>query len=481
MQDKSSTQVDAGLGHVFASGAPHDADTPIFLVREGSNLSVVGTEARQRWLQTVRFTAAAKKQTLVPDGDGGIAGVMLGLGNGEAGEPCGPSELLTGQLAATLPPGTYRLGADCNQPELAALAWGLGGYSFRRYKSKSVADAARLRVPETVDPQRLATFVEAVWFGRDLINTPASDMGPDELEDAARGLATRFGARISVITGTALLEQNFPMIHAVGRASPRAPRLIDINWSKPGGRADAPRITLVGKGICFDTGGLDIKPAAGMLLMKKDMGGAATALTLGHLIMGTGLDVRLRILIPAAENSIAGNAFRPSDVLQSRGGKTVEVGNTDAEGRLVLADAISLADEEEPDSIFVFATLTGAARVALGPDLPAVFCDDEDFAASIARAGLSVGDPVWRMPLWPGYERHLQSDVADMNNVFESPFAGAVTAALFLKRFTTRARRFAHFDLFGWRPIVRPLGPKGGEPQTARAVFSVLEGEMRST
>jgi leucyl aminopeptidase len=320
--------------------------------------------------------------------------------------------------------------------------------------------------------------VEAIWLGRDLINTPPSDMGPDELEEAARELAARFGARISVITGTALLEQNFPMIHAVGRASPRAPRLIDLQWSKPGGRDNAPRITLVGKGICFDTGGLDIKPAAGMLLMKKDMGGAATALTLGHLIMGTGLDLRLRILIPAAENSIAGNAFRPSDVLQSRSGKTVEVGNTDAEGRLVLADAISLADEEKPDSILVFATLTGAARVALGPELPALFTNDDAFAASVHTHGLNVGDPVWRMPLWAGYERHLDSDVADMNNVYESPFAGAVTAALFLQRFCKRAKRFAHFDLFGWRPAQRPLGPKGGEPQTARAVFAALEAEV---
>ncbi len=478
MQDKSSTQDAAGLGHVFATGPQHDRDTPIWLCGDGSETGKTGDGAHERWLQTVRFKPAAKKQALLPGSGGELAGVVLGLGNGHAGDPCGPSELLAGQLASSLPPGTYRLAGDCAAPELAALAWGLGAYRYRRYKSKSGAESARLRIPENVDAKRLMNSVEAVWLGRDLINTPPSDMGPDELEDAARALATRFGARISVITGTALLEQNFPMIHAVGRASPRAPRLIDINWSKPGGRADAPRVTLVGKGICFDTGGLDIKPAAGMLLMKKDMGGAATALTLGHLIMGTELDVRLRILIPAAENSIAGNAFRPSDVLQSRSGKTVEVGNTDAEGRLVLADAISLADEESPDSILVFATLTGAARVALGPDLPAFFTNDEAFAAAIASHGQSIGDPLWRMPLWPGYERHLDSDVADMNNVYESPFAGAVTAALFLQRFTKRAKRFAHFDLFGWRPAGRPLGPKGGEPQTARAVFAALEAEV---
>lgn len=492
MQDKSSTQDAAGLtqdapgsAHVFADGPEHEADTPIWLLAEGASPGTIAA-SHSRWLETVRFTTAAKKQALIPDGAGGLEGVVLGLGNGQAGEPCGPSELLTGQLASSLPPGTYRLSEGCAAPELAAVAWGLGAYRYRRYKSGNGSNGnslgsnnvARLRLPSNVNAARVRNSVEAVWFGRDLVNTPPSDMGPDELEDAARQLAARFGAEISVVTGDALLEQNFHMIHAVGRASPRAPRLIDIRWGKAGGRADAPRVTLVGKGICFDTGGLDIKPASGMLLMKKDMGGAATALTIGHLIMGSGLDVRLRILVPAAENSIAGNAFRPSDVLQSRGGKTVEVGNTDAEGRLVLADAISLADEEAPDSLLVFATLTGAARVALGPDLPALFTNDDAFAAAIAQHGVAVGDPVWRMPLWAGYERHLDSDVADMNNVFESPFAGAITAALFLQRFTSRARRFAHFDLFGWRPAPRPLGPKGGEPQTARAVFAALEAEV---
>ena len=480
MQDNSRTQDTAGLEHLFATGPQHDADTPVWLLADGADLALVGTAEQQRWLETVRFSTAAKKQAVLPGASGTLDGVAFGLGNGQAGEPCGPSELLMGQLASSLPPGTYALNGECASPELAALAWGLGAYRFRRYKGGAGGgrDVTRLRLPPGVDAARLFNTVQAVWMGRDLINTPPSDMGPDELEDAARQLAQRFGARISVITGTALLEQNFPMIHAVGRASPRAPRLIDFSWHKPGGTESAPRITLVGKGICFDTGGLDIKPAAGMLLMKKDMGGAAAVLTLAQLIMGAGLDVRLRVLIPAAENSIAGNAFRPSDVLQSRGGKTVEVGNTDAEGRLVLADAIALADEEAPDSILVFATLTGAARVALGPDLPAFFTNDDAFAAAIATHGASVGDPVWRMPLWPGYERHLESDVADMNNVYESPFAGAVTAALFLKRFTSKARRFAHFDLFGWRPAPRPLGPKGGEPQTARAVFAALEAEL---
>jgi leucyl aminopeptidase len=268
------------------------------------------------------------------------------------------------------------------------------------------------------------------------------------------------------------------MIHAVGRASTRAPRLIDLRWDGSDGKG--PRVSLVGKGVCFDTGGLDIKPSSAMLLMKKDMGGAASALALGHMIMALALPVRLRVLIPAVENSIAGNAFRPSDVLASRSGKTVEVGNTDAEGRLVLADALALADEEAPDWLLCFATLTGAARVALGPDLPALFTDDDGLATSLAAAGLEVGDPVWRMPLWNGYERNLDSEVADMGNVADGPFAGAVTAALFLRRFVAKARRFAHFDLYGWRPAPRALGPKGGEPQTARAVLEALGKEWTS-
>jgi len=312
-----------------------------------------------------------------------------------------------------------------------------------------------------------------VWLGRDLINTPASDLGPAELEAAARALALRHGADVSSVVGDALIDQGCRLIHAAGRASTGAPRLVDIRW----GRKGAAKVTLVGKGITFDTGGLDIKPSSGMLLMKKDMGGAATALALGHMVMGQKLDVELRILLPIAENSIAGNAFRPSDVVRSREGRTVEIGNTDAEGRLVLADALSLADEDDPGTVLVFATLMGAARVALGPDLPALFTDDDRFALAVAEAGLACGDPVWRMPLWPGYERHLDSDVADMNNVYDAPFAGAITAALFLRRFARKARRFAHFDLYGWRPQPRPLGPKGGEPQTARAVFAALKAE----
>jgi leucyl aminopeptidase len=463
--------------------APHDAagpSIPIWLVSDAHPLARHAEidAAGKRWLEGARFTTAARKQAVYPGAAGAVAGVVLGQGNGSAGDPSGPSELLVGQLAASLPPGLYRLASETPHAALAAVAWGLGAYRFRRYKSAPGETPARLKLPAGLDRNRILAEVEAVWNGRDLINTPASDMGPEELETAARRLADGHGATLSVTAGDDLLAKGFRMIHAVGRASPRAPRLIDVRWKKPRGRKDAPTLTLIGKGITFDTGGLDIKPASGMLLMKKDMGGAAAALALAEMIMRTGLDVRLRLLIAAAENSISGDAFRPGDILLSRAGKTVEIGNTDAEGRLVLADAISLADEESPDTMLVFATLTGAARVALGPDLPALFTDDEAFAAALVSESQAVGDPVWRLPFWPGYERHLDSEVADMNNVYESPFAGSITAALFLKRFVRNARRFAHFDLYGWRPAQRPLGPKGGEPQTARALFALLAKEL---
>ncbi len=444
---------------------------PIWFAREGAPLP--SFEAAGHWLEATRFTAAAKKQAFVPGPGGGIAGAVFGLGNGMAGEPCGPSALLLGQLSQSLPPGDYQLADAPDHPDLAALAWGLGAYRFRRYKSADSEGPPRLLWPHGANRARVLAQIEGIWLGRDLINTPANDMGPEDIENAARELAMRHGADIHVIIGDDLIAQNFPLIHAVGRASPRAPRLIDFKW----GALDAPKVTLVGKGIVFDTGGLDIKPSSSMLLMKKDMGGAATVLALAHMIMAEKLPVRLRVLIPAAENSVAGNAFRPSDVIRSRQGMTVEIGNTDAEGRLVLADALALADEESPHSLFAFSTLTGAARVALGPDLPAFFTDDENLASRVVTRGAAIGDPVWRMPFWNGYERNLDSEIADMNNVSESPFSGAIIAALFLRRFAKRAKRFAHFDLYGWRPALRPLGPKGGEPQTARCVFDVLAGE----
>jgi len=481
MTDKPTAASTLSPSDVLAPHASKEPSTPIWLVSDSapvSRIEALDASAR-RWIEQARFTSAAKKQAIYPARGGALGGVLLGQGNGQAGDPSGPSELLMGQLAASLPTGLYHLASETPHAALAAVAWGLGAYRFRRYKS-GPGDFAipRLKIPAGLDDQTILDQVGAVWKGRDLINTPASDLGPAEIEAAAARLAASHGASIEVTVGDDLLTKGFRMIHAVGRASPRAPRLIDLRWQKRGTPSSAPSLTLVGKGITFDTGGLDIKPASAMLLMKKDMGGAAAALTLAEMIMCAGLNVRLRVLIATAENSISGDAFRPGDVLTSRAGKTVEIGNTDAEGRLVLADALSLGDEESPDTMLTFATLTGAARVALGPDLPAFFCDDDAFASSLVTEASAVGDPVWRLPFWPGYERHLDSEIADMNNVYDAPFAGAITAALFLRRFVRNARRFAHFDLYGWRPAPRPLGPKGGDPQTARAIFSLLSKEL---
>ena len=473
MTAREKTDASAAAVLVPAGGA--GTAIPVWVVRDADwTRSVPLTEVQRAWAEAQGFKGEGRKHLLLPGSDGSLAGVVLGLGTARERDPMDRPELAVGQLAGALPEGRYRLASAVEDGELAAVAWGLGAYRFRRYKSASNSDeAAQIEVPEGADPARAAAIVDAVWMGRDLINTPAGDLGPGELEEAVRRLAGRHGANVASIVGDDLKAENFPMIHAVGRASPRPPRLIDLSW----GSTSAPRVTLVGKGICFDTGGLDIKPASSMLLMKKDMGGAATALALAHMIMASGLGVRLRVLIPAAENSIAGNAFRPGDVLLSRAGKTVEIGNTDAEGRLVLADALALADEEKPDTLLCFATLTGAARTALGPELPPCYTDDDRFAGAITAAGIRVGDPVWRMPFWSGYEPTLDSPVADMNNVSDSPFAGSVTAALFLRRFVKGARRFAHFDIYGWRPAAKPLGPKGGEVQAARAAFEVLRAE----
>ena len=329
--------------------------------------------------------------------------------------------------------------------------------------------------PRASTATRIERIAAAVAFGRDLVNTPANDLGPAALEREAERLAEEFGASIEVTRGAALLERNLPLIHAVGRAGAEAPRLVDFVW----GRADAPKVTLVGKGVAFDTGGLDIKPSSGMLLMKKDMGGAAAALCLARLVMQSGLDVRLRVIVPIVENAISADAMRPGDVLRSRKGLTVEIGNTDAEGRLILADALALADEEAPDLMFDFATLTGAARVALGPDLPPFYTDDEALAAEIAGSAARVSDPLWRLPLWRPYDAMLESKVADLDNAPSGSFAGSVTAALFLARFVSAAKAWAHFDIYAWNPKPRAHGPQGGEVQAARAVFELLEARYR--
>ena len=429
------------------------------------------SEAELTWVEAQDWSPKLGSVLLLPDGHGGIGGVLLGTG-GE--DWASQSPLLTGVLPGALPPGDYRLASTLPDPELAALGFLAGSYRFTRYKAANGPKPKRLVLPEGASKDEVLALAEALYFGRDLINTPANDLGPAELETAARELANEFGGSVKVTEGSGLLSDNFPMIHAVGRASDRAPRLIDLRW----GSEHAAKVTVVGKGISFDTGGLDIKPGSAMALMKKDMGGAASALTFALLVMRAKLPMRLRVLIPAAENSIAGNAFRPGDVLTSRNGMTVEIGNTDAEGRLVLADAISLAEEEAPDYLITIATLTGAARVALGPDLPPLYTDDEAFAAGLLASGRATGDPLWRMPFWAPYDKLLKSSIADVNHIAEGSFAGSVIAALFLKRFVQDSKRFAHLDIFGWVPREQPGRPQGGEPQAARALYQFFRQEL---
>ena len=377
------------------------------------------------------------------------------------------------KLGEALPEGRYRL-AD-GDPGPAMLGWMLGQHRFNDYKTKSDPErgARVLLTQEAVDIDQMVRLAEATALVRDLVDTPAADMGPADLEATARALAKDHGAKVEVTSGDALAT-GYPMIAAVGQgaASDRAPRLIELRW----GKDSAPRFAIVGKGVCFDSGGLDLKPASGMRLMKKDMGGAAHALALAKLVMGAKLPVRLHLLVPAVENSVSATSYRPGDVLSSRKGLKVEIDNTDAEGRLVLGDALAKAGEDEPELMIDFATLTGAARVALGPDLPATFVNDDELAASIEAAAKQVSDPIWRMPLWDGYDEMLKSDLADLSNAADSPMGGAVTAALFLRRFVPKDTPWAHFDTFAWRPSARPGRPKGGEAMGLRAVFAMLQG-----
>ncbi|MER8628785.1 leucyl aminopeptidase family protein [Mesorhizobium opportunistum] len=414
------------------------------------------------WARVNGFSGEAGRTLAVPGENGALAAALFGLGDGDGA-------LALGALAKALPEGDWHFAFVPADPQLAAIALVLGGYVFTRY-GKKPGKTLRFDLPAGADAARVRRIADAVFLTRDLVNTPTSDMGPDDLEAAVRTLAEVHKAEVSVIKGDDLLVRNFPMIHAVGRASVGAPRLIDMTW----GRQGAPKVTLVGKGVCFDTGGLDIKPSSGMLLMKKDMGGAANVLGLASMIMAARLNVRLRVLIPAVENSIAGNAFRPGDVLASRKGISVEIGNTDAEGRLVLGDALALADDEEPQLLIDMATLTGAARVALGPDLPPFYTGDEVLASELAAASAAVEDPLWRMPLWQPYEAKLSSKIADINNVTTDGFAGSITAALFLKRFVERTASWAHFDIFAWSPAERPHGPAGGEAQGIRALERII-------
>ncbi len=442
--------------------------TPIWPVHQ-SGLETWLTDClpeQAAWIRATDFKAKPDSHLLVPRADGSLAGVLAGIAE--------ESDLWTfAGLPAALPIGTYRLVPEpaADRAGAVALGWLLGTYDFDRYKTgheRRLATLVRPTAAVADAPERTAA---AIFLVRDLINTPTADLGPDGLAAAAAELAETHGAPLRVTIGDELLARNFPMIHAVGRAAAVPPRLIDFTWGDP----NAPKVTLVGKGVCFDSGGLDIKTAAGMELMRKDMGGAANVLGLASMVMAAGLPVRLRVLIPAVENAVSGNAFRPGDVLGSHKGLTVEIGNTDAEGRLILADALAAADTEVPELLIDMATLTGAARVAVGVELAATFTDDEQLAADLARHGAAEADPLWRMPLWSPYRKLLDSKFADIRNIGDGRYAGAITGALFLKEFVDQTKSWVHFDIMAWNIAARPGRPVGGEAYAIRALYALIE------
>ncbi|MET0181742.1 MAG: leucyl aminopeptidase family protein [Caulobacterales bacterium] len=438
---------------------------PIHAMRpaEWSVWSETRSEAVRRLAMIHDFKAQSGRMVLVPATDGSIERVLFGLG--EHG-----TAMQIGTLATHLPDGDYRIAQAPRdlQAGLVAIAWGLGTYAFDRYKKRK-RPIPRLVMPDGADAADVERVVRASFLARDLVNTPAGDLGPDALHGAAEAIAAKHGAIFEAIVGDELLSQNYPLIHAVGRAAKGAPRIVRISW----GKDDAPRVTLVGKGVTFDSGGLDIKPDSAMRIMKKDMGGAAHALALADIVMDAQLPVRLDVYLPIVENAISGDAFRPGDVIRSRKGLTVEVDNTDAEGRLILADALSRASEDKPELMIDFATLTGAARVALGPDMPPLYTDDETLAADLVKASVETADPLWRLPLWQPYEGDMDSPVADLKNGGDAGMAGSIYAALFLKKFVD-AKAWAHFDIYAWAPREKPARPAGGEAQTLRACWRVL-------
>ena len=422
------------------------------------------TPAERRWAEASGFDGAPNSVCTLPDAKGGIARVLAGVR--DARDPWALAA-----LPQKLPRGRYALGKGpvAIPPEHAGFAWDLGSYQFTRYR-KGKRKPADLQLEPSTRVRESLELAHAVRLVRDLVNTPTEDMGPEDLSDVAREQAERFGGEFDEWVGDELLAQNFPAIHTVGRAAARPPRLLEINWGNP----KHPRVAIVGKGVCFDTGGLDIKTAEGMRLMKKDMGGAAHAIALARLVMQRNLPIRLQMLVPAVENAISGNAFRPGDVVRTRKGLTIEVGNTDAEGRVILCDAIAYAVEEKPETLIDFATLTGAARVALGPELPVLFANDERLARRLLNAADAVDDPMWRLPLWRNYRRLFDSDVADFNNSGKGGFAGSIVAALFLDYFVPEDVAWAHFDVYAWNDASRPGRPLGGEAQGLRAVLEAL-------
>jgi leucyl aminopeptidase len=440
---------------------------PLHAVTAKGAKAWLANQPRSRLLAASGFSGAAGALAALPDAKGDIAQWVLGLGDGR-------DAFALAAAAEKLPAGIYRLGEvpDFCGGAQGALGWLMGGYAFDRYKKKTPR-TARLLLPAGVDGEDISRIAEHLFLARDLINTPANDMGPAELEAAARALAKKHGAKVAVTSGAALAK-NYPLIAAVGAGSPRAPRLIEIVWG-PNNKKTMPLVTLVGKGVCFDTGGLDLKPSSAMLTMKKDMGGAATVLAVAGMVMGARLKLRLRVLIPAVENSVSGAAMRPGDVFNSRKGLTVEIGNTDAEGRLILADALADADDEKPDLLIDIATLTGAARAATGMELPPFFTDDHRLAADLVRLSHQTQDPLWQLPLWRGYEDTLTSRVADLNNNPAYNYAGAITAALFLNRFVTQTKSWVHLDIPAWIDRARPGRPLGGEANSARALYALLK------
>ena len=451
----------------FAASAP-DA-LPVWFVNPetfGDLRSAIGSEAAA-FADRSGFRPRAGALQLLPGRDGQLAGALFGV---DADDAPTHDPLAPGKLGTALPEGVWRFANPPADAQLAALGFLMAQYCYARFKPDS-APKPTLVAPDGLGALRIERIAAAVAFGRDLVNTPANLLGPQALEQEAVRLAESCGAGVSILRGEDLAGANFPLIHAVGRAAAEEPRLVDFTW----GRAGAPKVTLVGKGVTFDTGGLDIKPAAGMELMKKDMGGAATALTLAQLVMQAELDLRLRVVIPIVENAISASAMRPGDVIASRKGLAVEIGNTDAEGRLILADALALADEEAPDLMFDFATLTGAARVALGPDLPPFYSDDDALADAIAAHARWACDPLWRLPLWRPYDAMIEGTIGDLSNSGTGGgMAGSITAALFLRRFVEKAKAWAHFDVYAWNPTARAHGPAGGEIQGARALFDLL-------
>jgi leucyl aminopeptidase len=440
---------------------------PVHVVAAGRFAAWPAAAPAREWLTATGFKAKAGAVALVP-GRGGPEAVLT------VADPAEPWDAAA--LEAALPAGDWRLDdpEGLLPPDRAALGWALAAYRFARYRREEAAGRPRLVLPEGHGVACALLLADATWLARDLVNTPASDLGPAQLADAVAEVAGRHGAECRVIVGDDLLPANYPAVHAVGRASDRAPRMVDLRWGDPG----APRVTLIGKGVCFDTGGLDIKPSSNMLLMKKDMGGAALMLALAQCVMALRLPVRLRLLVPAVENSIGGAAFRPGDVLTMRNGATVEVTNTDAEGRLVLADALADADAEEPALLLDAATLTGAARVALGPELAALFTPEDGLADDLLRHGVAQFDPLWRLPLHAPYLGYLKSQVADLANASGKPFAGAVTAALFLKEFVKGTASWAHLDVFAWNDDSRPGRPRGGEAIALRPLLALIESRF---